>query len=187
MTDLALPIQRLVKVRLAKDEGLWATWNFHDGLTTRFGELNWQLDNKQLVEQLANNPCLFERLVGQMWDEMTFIAWKDGEFGILYEVEYMSCESEAREGGTQFDGALMPHEEVIAGLLRALEKLAQAFPEVTFAVPSEEEVIYGRPAAWAFAPDGALLDFEHRKALSDAMYRLDSPTDAQARMSMAPG
>lgn len=108
-----------------------------------------------------------------MWDGMTFIARKDGQFGILYESEFSSIESENGESGhsKEFMKSLEPHANVVSALIAGLRRLEERFPGVYFAVPAAEEVINGRPAAWAFAPDG-LLNVEERTTLGFALLNL---------------
>jgi len=116
--------------------------------------------------ELQRRHDALTRLRAQMWDETTFIVRKDGLFGILFEVEYCSQESEVdrKEDDPEWFGGLKPHQLVISSVTAALTDLMPSYPGVLFGVPDEEEVVHNRPAAWAFVPDGLLSD-EQREAL----------------------
>jgi hypothetical protein len=151
----------------------WEIWNISQNLTDRWGNLNdYNADTKPL-ELLLDDNGLLERLRGQMWDDLTFVVRKDGQFGILFESEYCSIESEAqyKEEDPEWYSTLKPHAKVVDRLLQAMEPLAQRFPGVQFAVPDESQIINDRPAAWAFVPDG-LLSAEQREELGIAMLSL---------------
>jgi len=100
-----------------------------------------------------------------MWGEETFIVRNDGKFGILFETEYCSQESENELAEWN------PHSVVVKALLDGMTKLTEAYPGVLFAVPHEREVANCRPAAWAFVPDGLLNETE-RDALGIALASL---------------
>lgn len=154
-----------VKVRSAKDGGQWTEWNISLNLTDRWGDINeYDAANKPLAA-LEQAEGLLERLREQMCDEMTFIVRKDGKFGLLYEEEFCSQES---EGGAGDSSLHKPHAVVIMALLEGMAKLVERFPGVEFAVPRESEVIDDRPAAWAFVEDG-LLDESRRTELAAAL------------------
>ena len=150
----------------------WEIWNISQNLTDRWGDINdYNASNKPL-ELLTDDKNLLERLRAQMWDELTFIVRKDGKFGILFEAEYCSLESEehAKDNDPGWYATLKPHAEVVKALLEGMTPLAARFPGVQFAVPDESQVIEDRPAAWAFVPDGLLTDAQHEelgKALLD--------------------
>lgn len=163
----------IVKVHpLGKPEE-WEEWHISQNLTDRWGDLNhYDADNKPL-DLLADDDGLLERLVNQMWGESTFVVRKDGKFGILFEVEFCSLESEEpeKENSPDWYATLKPHTEVVKALLEGMHPLAEKFPNVQFAVPDEEVIINDRPAAWAFVPDG-LLNKEQRKELGNALLGL---------------
>ena len=110
-----------------------------------------------------------------MWDEITFVVRMDGQFGLLYEVEYCSRESEQgcdpEEQASDWFKNLRPQAVVEQALLKGMEPLAQQFPGVKFGVPDAQWIIEQRPAAWAFVPDG-LLDEQQRETLGKALLAL---------------
>ena len=149
----------------------WTNWQINTNLTDRWGEINrFDEDNKPL--EMLENDTFLEHLHEQMWAENTFIVRKDGKFGILFEVEYMSRESEAPYGDPE--DRFPPHETVVRRLLTHMAPLAARFPGVSFCVPEESEIINDRPAAWAFVPDGHFSP-EQREELGLALYDLGDP------------
>jgi hypothetical protein len=170
-----------VQVRPVGQEN-WRTWNIQQ-VSSRFGELSPAREHREIVRQLQVNPILYDRLIGQMYDETTVISWKDGQFGILFEIEFASKESEI-DAKDVVD--YLPHEEVLCRVAGGLERLSKDFPGIEFAIPHESVIFQGRPAAWAFVPEGVLCDFEHREALVEAMYRLDDPDEPTEDLSVVP-
>ncbi|WP_434717082.1 hypothetical protein P5X00_36915 [Paraburkholderia sp. A2RO-4L] len=178
-TELMVRVPRdvvdpVVRVQLATADGVEADWPISQNLTDRWGELNYHNEENKPLELLSDNEALLTRLVDQMWDEMTFIVRKDGQFGILFEAEFCSIESELphkEQCCAEWFATLKPHAEVVKVLLEGLKPLAEKFPGVEFAVPPASEVINDRPAAWAFVPDG-LLTAEQRKELGRALLDL---------------
>ena len=158
----------LIQVRPVGQSEEWVEWAISQNLTDRWGEINdADADNKPL-KSLEKDEELLERLRAQMWEESTFVVRKDGKFGILFEVEYCSQESEE---GTAENDEFKPHEIVVKALLDQMSNFAEKFPGVLFAVPHEHEVYNGRPAAWAFVIDG-LLDEKQRAELGGALLAL---------------
>lgn len=153
-----------VRVREIGHTEEWAEWRIFQDLTDRWGEVNWYDAAKKPIEQLEGNPELLAHLCAQMWDEVTFIVCKDGAFGVLFEVEFCSRESEfdsAKDRNmfeTKWYKTLKPHAVVVNTLLDGLKKLAERFPGVQFGVPDESVIFENRPAIWAFVPDGLLSD-----------------------------
>lgn len=134
----------------------WSVWRISQNLTDRWGELNYHNGENKPLEPLEKDEVLLERLRSQMWDEMTFIVRKDGQYGILFECEYVSRESEASMGdGNEYD-QLSPHSEMIKLLDAGICELSGLFPGVEFSIPDEDEIVNGRPAIWAFVKDGLL-------------------------------
>lgn len=125
------------------------------------------------MELLEDDDDLLERLRTQVWDELTFIVRKDGKFGILFESEFYSLESEEHEKDHDPDwyATPKPHAEVVKVLLEGMKPLAERVPGVLFAVPDETHIINDRPATWAFVPDG-LLTHEPREELGKALLDL---------------
>ena len=149
----------------------WTSWQINTNLTDRWGDINYFNHENKPLEMLENDAFL-KHLREQMWSENTFIVRKDSKFGILFEVEYMSRESEALYGDPEDD--FPPHDIVVRRLLMNMAPLTAQFPGVSFCVPEESEIINDRPAAWAFVPDGHLSS-EQREELGMALYDLGDP------------
>jgi len=158
----------LIKVRPVGQREEWVEWAISQNLTDRWGEINDADAANKPLKSLEKDDELLERLRAQMWDESTFVVRKDGTFGILFEVEY--CSQESEEGSAGKD-EFKPHEVVVKALLAQMTQLAEKFPGVLFAVPHEAEVYNGRPAAWAFVADG-LLSESQRAELGSALLAL---------------
>lgn len=161
-----------VKVQPVGQLGEWVDWNITLNLTDRWGDINdFDASNKPL-ESLQSTPGLLECLREQMWDEITFIVRKDGQFGILFEVEYSSIESDGKENPQEADkpflARLKPQSEVIAAIKRGMLPLTHKYPGVLFAVPDEDKIYNNRPAAWAFVAD-CLLSDDQRTELGRAL------------------
>lgn len=140
----------VAKVREINHPDEWTEWRISQNLTDRWGDINdYNAENKPLG-MLENNTGLLERLRSQMWDELTFVVRKDGQYGILYEAEFCSQESEEHEKkyDPEWYAKLHPHDSVVKSLLDGLQQLAAKFPNVQFAVPHESQIINDRPAAW---------------------------------------
>lgn len=163
----------VVRVRPVGQSEEWGKWNITQNLTDRWGELNYHDAANKPLGLLESDHPLLERLRAQMWDELTFVVRKDGQFGILFEAEFCSRESEAQD--QQCDSAwyasLKPYSEVVKALLDGMAPLMEKFPGVQFAVPDQTQVINGRPAAWAFVADGLLSDVQ-RAELGQALLSL---------------
>lgn len=147
----------------------WTTWRISQNLTDRWGELNYYDSQNKPLRPLEEDGGLLERLRSQMWDELTFIVRKDGQYGILFECEFLSQESESIDGH-DYD-QLRPHAEMIALIDSAAVELAGLFPGVEFALPDEDQVFNGRPALWAFVKDG-LLNAQDRERLGSLMIQI---------------
>ena len=160
-----------IQVRLIGKPDEWTTWLISQNLTDRWGEINTHdYDNKPLAA-LEFSEGYLNHLREQMWDEATFIVRKDGKYGILFEVEYISKESEGAHA-TDYDHPLKPHAEMIQIINNeTLKKLVPKFPGVEFAIPHEDNICNDRPALWAYVADG-LLNAEQREALGLAMLNL---------------
>lgn len=150
----------------------WTVWRISQNLTDRWGDLNYYNSHEKPLEPLEKDESLFKRLLDQMWDELTFIVRKDGQYGVLFECEFISRESEASMGdGNEYD-QLRPHTEMIAILDAGIrEKLIPSFPGVEFAIPDEDHIVNGRPAIWAFVKDG-LLDAQDRERLGSLLLQI---------------
>lgn len=134
------------------------TWSLVDNITDRWGELNEHQPELKCHDELIANPLLLERLRDQMWGELTFLARKDGKWGILFEIEFMSTESD----GPSDTLDLRPYDEVTEILTRCAGDIASRYPEVSFAIPDAAYIHRGRPALWAYFDDCALtvMDIE---------------------------
>lgn len=155
-----------VKVRQVGGPEGETQWLISQNLTDRWGDINYHNAANKPLAELEENKDLLERLRSQMVGEETFIVRKDGKYGILFEMEFLSIESED-------DESLKPHDEVVEALLRGMQKIAENFPGIELAVPDKAEIVNERPAAWAFVADGLLAD-DQRKAFIDAWYGLFS-------------
>lgn len=160
-----------IKVRLIGKPNEWTTWNISQNLTDRWGDINDHNRANKPLEELESTPGLLDGLRAQMWDEVCFVVRKDGKYGLLFEVEYASQESES-DDATAYENPFKPHAEMIQIINdAALEKLVSSFPGVEFSIPHEDEICNGRPALWAFVADG-LLNAEQREALGRTMLSL---------------
>lgn len=149
----------------------WSVWRISQNLTDRWGDLNYHNSTAKPLALLEEDKALLERLRSQMWDELTFIVRKDGQYGILFECEFISHESEVSMGdGNEYD-QLKPHTEMIKLLDAGICDLAGLFPGVEFAIPDEDHIVNGRPAIWAFVKDG-LLDAQDRERLGSFMLQI---------------
>ena len=161
-------------VTVTLPSGKEAHWNIEQNLTDRWGELNdAYYHQKPGLAPLSADKSLRDQCTAQMWDEATFVVRKDGKFGVLYEVEYASFESEAAMLARYAEeNTYAPHADVVAGLLAALKELAPEYPNVEFCVPPKEEIVEERPAAWAFVSLEHALDEQARDRLGRRMLNL---------------
>ncbi|EMG2119825.1 hypothetical protein V4Z64_006352 [Pseudomonas aeruginosa] len=169
-------VDREIKVRPVTGDQEWSVWKLSHNLSDRWGELNYYNAQHKPLELLESNQPLLERLREQMVEEDTFIARKDGVFGILYEMEMLSLESDGEEftgrpGDHDQSVELRPSAVVVDDLKRKLALLVPQYPGAEFCVPVESEICNDRPAAWVFVPEG-LLTLEQRIALGDALSSL---------------
>lgn len=171
--QIETPRDPVIMVRDIGNPDDWTKWRISQNLTDRWGEINDHNRANKPLGPLENDAALLDRLREQMWDELTFVVRKDGKFGILFEAEFCSKESEEheKEHGPEWHAMLKPHDEVVKVLLEGLKPLAEKFHGVQFAVPHESQIIHDRPAAWAFVPDG-LLTKAQREELGLALLAL---------------
>lgn len=158
-------------VQVTLSDGTSDVWLITQNLTDRWGEINDNAD-EQVCQQLEASGLL-DTMRALMWDEMTFIVRKNGRFGVLYELEYQSRESETGASGITPDelAALKPHSDVVAALLSRLQGLQGDYPKVSFCVPDAKEIIHSRPAVWAYV-DNDDLTAQQREALGRALLAL---------------
>lgn len=162
-----------IKVREPAGNGEWSTWRISQNLTDRWGDINRYDEANKPLALLDGTPGLLEQLTAQMCDEITFVARKDGQFGLLFEIEFCSLESEKEtcDNSDEWYQTLKPHAQIVSTLLAGLKSLTPQYPGVSFAVPDESEVVDDRPAVWAFVPDSLLTEHQ-RHALSHALLSL---------------
>ena len=111
---IGYPVGTVLQVRAAKDvpdpvvkvhpRGKpedWEEWHISQNLTDRWGDINYHDGDNKPLELLEDDDDLLERLRAQMWDELAFVVRKDGKFGILFESEFCSLESEEHEKDQQ--------------------------------------------------------------------------------------
>jgi hypothetical protein len=153
-------------------DGTPGKWAISCNLTDRWGNINMFDFEKKPLEQLENTPGLLDSLVDQFTDEITLVVRRDGHYGLLFEVEYSSIESESTNGDLDHDGedasymaGLKPHTEALAHILKMLQDNAHRFPQVELCIPDASEICNGRPAAWAFLPSNAMT-VEQREELA---------------------
>lgn len=142
---------RLVSVTAL--DGTQKDWMISVNLTDRWGGINTYASEQKPLHELLLAPGLLSELREQMTGELTFVARKDGVFGLLFEVEYESIESDGDELGAK---GLKPHAEVAAALLSALQQNAHRFEAAELCIPPAAEICNDRPAVWAFVPNGAM-------------------------------
>lgn len=150
--------------------GKRSKWNIEQNLTDRWGDLNFAYaERKPGLAVLELDEALRVELTDQMYDEITFIVRKDKGFGLLFEVEYASRES---EGEANNPGSIyLWHKDIVAYLLKKLVELEELFPQVQFCVPDEGEIANNRPAIWGFCKSGA-LSTRQRKELGMSLLKL---------------
>lgn len=146
-------------------DGTAGKWLINQNLTDRWGDLNtFDFESKPL-DLLEGTPGLLDSLTNQFTQEITFVVRKDGHFGLLFEVEYSSIESESGNGDLDPQGEdakyiaeLKPHREAVAHILKMLQDNAERFPQVELCIPDKQYICNDRPAAWAFMPSGAMTE-----------------------------
>jgi hypothetical protein len=146
-------------------DGTPGKWAISANLTDRWGNINDFDAEKKPLEPLDNTPGLLDSLTNQFTQGVTFVVRKDGDFGLLFEVEYSSIESETGNGDLDHNGedagymaSLKPHSDAVAHILKMLQDNAERFPQVEMCIPAPSEIANDRPAAWAFMPSGAMTE-----------------------------
>lgn len=137
-------------------DGSTVEWLISPNLTDRWGEINDHAEEKKPLHELVSQPELLEALRDQMTAEVTFIARKDGVYGLLFEVEYESIESDGSDDEKRPD--LKPHDDVVAEMITAMQQNAHRFPSAVMCVPPVSEICNDRPAVWAFVPNGSMSE-----------------------------
>lgn len=130
--------------------GMREAWSIVHNLTDRWGEINeHDLPSKPQLDELEADPELLDSLRSQMYGEDTFVAYKDGAYGILFEIEFACAESDDSK-------ELKPRNSVVNALISGLKHLAASFTNVAFAIPDSRYIYNNRPAVWAFVKSGTL-------------------------------
>lgn len=162
------------ELKVVLPNGEESIWRMSQNLTCRWGELNdYQAGSKPLAP-LVENPELLDRLVSQMWQESTFVVRKDGQYGILFEFEFMNQHSEVnliRGSGAEFERQLaeLPTEQAQRTYLAGkIAELAPKYKNVEFCLAPREEIVEERQAIWAFFADGQ-LDEDEREMLGNEL------------------
>lgn len=142
-------------------DGTESTWILEQNLTSRWGDFNeFMFEKKPGLAILQADPVLLGELHSEMRDEITFIGRKDGQFGVYFELEYVSIESEEGNTDEGEGNNHRPHAAVIAGLLENIAVLQAKYPKVEFCIPDASNICNDRPAIWAFVKLGALSEDE---------------------------
>ncbi|MFN9471426.1 hypothetical protein [Acidovorax sp.] len=161
----------LARVHSLQMPGAMETWRISPYVTDRRGVITRWPAEEHVPLHLLNIHDLHDRLKAQMVGDITRIARKDGVWGVLFEIEFHSRESEQFTEPQDVLQGLDTDDQVIPRLVAAAGALGVQFPGVHFAVP---EVIYVetmRPAIWAFVPDGLHFPAQH-EALTLALQQL---------------
>lgn len=141
-------------------------WESLQFLSDRFGEIDPDnAGNSPEGQRLLDDVSFARRLGNQIWEECGFIAFLDGQFGVLYEGEFPVIES---DDDGEFEG-LRPRAKVNAEMVARIPALEAAFPGVRFAVPHEDAVLENRCGLWAFVPNGLLRNHLERRRLGEAV------------------
>ncbi|CAN7524986.1 hypothetical protein LJR168_003760 [Pseudoxanthomonas sp. LjRoot168] len=150
--------------------GEMKVWHVRPGISDRFGVVEAQYGGATPEgAALLASPQLLAQLQQQMWDELTFISFKDGKYGVLFETEVPV------QGDPIMDDAQnLPARQAVVDAQRAhLAVLAKDFPQVDFCLVPHKHAVEGRPGIWAFVPDGA-LDAAQREALGQRLLSDDA-------------
>lgn len=164
----------VIAVRPVELDGQWGEWNISQNLTDRWGEINYHdSENKPYGTLLDEGSELLERLRRQMVEESTFIVRKDGQYGLLFEIEFCSRESEyqMKMDDPEVWADYLAHDDLVRVLIEGMKPLIERFPGVQFAAPHEGQIVNDRAAAWAFIKDGQ-LDEAQRNQLYKALLSL---------------
>lgn len=162
------PQKIMVRTPESPDEDI--EWDIHPGLSDRWGNLIEESD-PELVRQLQAQPELLETLRSEWIDEITFIAHKDGKFGLLAELELCSIESESR---FEDDTNWKPRKTLEEELIKNLAIFKAKFPKCEFASPDPSNIVQERNALWAFFEVGTMTTDE-RKELETAIFDYGYP------------
>jgi hypothetical protein len=157
---------RPVVVRDVRSPDVWTIWFLSPNLTTREGDIRRKRVNRKACDILERNQDFFEEVSESLYGDLALIATKDGAFGALYAIEYLTHESYPRAsrdemppgwiGGDLEDP--ITNEQMAQRMLQNARQLAEQYPTIAFAVPHETEFFDNRVLFWAFVPHGVLGD-----------------------------
>jgi len=144
--------------------GVLRSWKLQYDLTNRDGDINAAFLHKKpaLVTLALADPARLDELRELMVYEDSFIAYKDGQYGILLEIEYETQES---VGSPDY----APEATVLARLVKSLALLAPCYPKLSLGI--KPEATGGRLAVWCFLPEMAAkaMTAEQRSSLRDLL------------------
>lgn len=140
-------------------------------LTDRKGCIDYNDAGNKPLSTLQSEAGLLERLRSQMWEEGTVIARQYGSFGVLFERQFLTVETdpEAAEKGDVPD--LLGRADLEEILASGLARLQDQFASVDFMVPDPALIEGQRTAVWAFVKDG-LLTRDRLNELGEAIQSL---------------
>jgi len=152
-------------IRVEVPGGRSAVWDVIPGLSDRDGELEpRQIDALPLGAELLQQPAYVSRLREQMCGDLSFISYKDGEIGVLFETEIPVTGDEVFVGCNN----LQDREVVEKALRLHMNVLSKDFPKVQFCLVPQELAPMERPGLWAWVKDGA-LSVREREALANRL------------------
>lgn len=151
-------------------DGSKTNWLLETNLSAADGVLNTHsLETKPGIVGLMLNDALYEELMSLMVSDDTYITRMNGlGYGLLFEAEYLSEESDDLDGSRGY----RPYAQMVESLcLRVRQDLSREFPDISFCVPPASQVYAGRPALWAFLPLAQLkaMSKDMREALAYRM------------------
>ena len=156
-------------VAVTLPDGTQARWAIQPNLTDRWGELNFALrERKPALGHLEHDEALMSALLDETTGEHTLVAYKDGDYGILTEIEFESLESDEELTQPVHRRNLRSRQAMTELLCRGMAALQDRYPEACFAVPDPAEIYRERPAIWSFTPVGRTTA-EQRRALLDEL------------------
>lgn len=120
-----------------------------------------------------------QALLDAMWDEVSFVARRDGRLGLLIEVELIHPGGEDPEADVLAAYGTLDPAVVDARLLADAERLALRFPSAEFYVLCGPEVCMGRAALRAFVSEGS-CSAELSKAIGTALLAPVAPACGSA-------
>lgn len=132
-------------------------WNLIPYLTGRYGDLNPFFEESRGAYALCADPQRLERLRMKLFQETTFVACKDGEFGLLMEFEYCTVEGDPGADPLGTGVELLPTAQLKQVLANHLAPFATQYPKLSFAVHAGE-FSYGRANVWIFIPESEIDD-----------------------------